>query len=480
MRLMATTSSMLVALLVSACDQPAPSVRSQQSFATSGPSPTVDVGRGRAAPASLAPMLAKVTPAVVNISVTGTQAAMQNSLLADPFFRQFFDVPENQQPALEKLRAAGSGVIYDAANGLVLTNNHLIEHADEVLVTLKDRRQLKATVVAGDAKTDVAVLRIQPDRLTSLPLGDSKTLHVGDYVVAIGNAFGVGQTATFGIISALGRSGLGIESYEDFIQTDASINPGNSGGALVDTDGRLIGINAAILSSGGGNVGIGFAIPIDMVKNIADQLVASGRVLRGELGVAIQDLTPSLAQAMGVSPQNGVVVAQVLPSSAAAAAGVQQGDIITKLNGQPLADGNELRNTLGAMKPGARVQLELLRNAHPLSLQATLQSAAQAQTGAAQPSQSSRSGQTTLGLTVAPVPADQNSGGTTLGAYVAAVAPGSAADNAGIREGDIITSAARQAVTSPTDLARIIRQQQKRPMLLTIRRRADTYFVAVS
>jgi S1-C subfamily serine protease len=254
----------------------------------------------------------------------------------------------------------------------VITNNHVVDRADKILITLKDHRQLDAKLVATDPQTDVAVLKVEGDHLTSLPLGDSKRLQVGDYVVAIGNPFGVGQAATFGIVSAVGRTGLGIESYEDFIQTDASINPGNSGGALVDLSGRLVGMNAAIISRGGGNVGVGFAIPIDLVKTIADQLITKGKVSRGALGVTIQDLTPALAQAMGVNLAGGALVSQVSPQSAAAKAGIEQGDVITALDGETVASSSQLRNAVGQKQPGTAVRLSLLHQGKERTVTATL------------------------------------------------------------------------------------------------------------
>jgi Do/DeqQ family serine protease len=343
------------------------------------PAPAVrvaaDTPSSAAAPPTLAPMLARVSPAVVNISVQGTVQAAQNPLFQDPFFRRFFDLPEKQAPQntpTERFQAVGSGVIFDAEHGYVITNNHVVDRADKILITLKDRRQLDAKLVAADPQTDVAVLKVEGDHLTSLPLGDSKRLQVGDYVVAIGNPFGVGQAATFGIVSAVGRTGLGIESYEDFIQTDASINPGNSGGALVDLSGRLVGMNAAIISRGGGNVGVGFAIPIDLVKTIADQLITKGKVSRGALGVTIQDLTPALAQAMGVNLAGGALVSQVSPQSAAAKAGIEQGDVITALDGETVASSSQLRNAVGQKQPGTAVRLSLLHQGKERTVTATL------------------------------------------------------------------------------------------------------------
>ena len=253
---------------------------------------------------SLAPMLKAITAGVVNIAVKG-RVREQNPLLQDPFFRRFFNVPQNQQFQERETMAAGSGVIVDAREGYVLTNAHVVENAISIEVTSKDNRRYPAKLVGRDADTDVAVLKIEPGHLIAVPLGDSDKLQVGDFVVAIGNPFRLGQTVTSGIVSALGRSGLGIEGYEDFIQTDASINPGNSGGALIDLRGQLIGINTAILAPGGSNIGIGFAVPINMARRVMDQLVRYGEVKRGRIGVTIQDLTPDIAEAMKTAHTDG-------------------------------------------------------------------------------------------------------------------------------------------------------------------------------
>ncbi|WP_245986504.1 trypsin-like peptidase domain-containing protein [Azospirillum thermophilum] len=245
---------------------------------------------------TISPMLEAVTPAVVNISVLSRAPQAENPLLRDPFFRRFFNLPD-EMPQGRPQVSAGSGVIVDAANGYVITNNHVVENAQEIAVTLKDRRRLRAKLIGRDAATDIALLKIEAKGLTALPLGDSDRLKVGDFVVAIGNPFGLGQTVTSGIISALGRSGLKVEGYEDFIQTDASINPGNSGGALVNFNGELIGINTAIIGPAGGSVGIGFAVPVSIVRSVMEQLREYGEVRRGRLGVAIQDLTPTSPRA---------------------------------------------------------------------------------------------------------------------------------------------------------------------------------------
>lgn len=264
---------------------------------------------------SLADVLETITPAVVNIAVKSRDPAESNPLYNDPFFRRYFNLPEQRQRM-----SAGSGVIVDADKGYILTNHHVVANAGEIAVTLKDRRRFTAELVGSDQATDIALLRIDAKRLTALPFGDSARLRVGDTVVAIGNPFGLGQTVTSGIVSALGRSGINVEGYEDFIQTDASINPGNSGGALVTADGRLVGINTAIIAPAGGNVGIGFAVPVGMASAVMKQLIEHGEVRRGRIGVAVQDLTPDLAEALGISETHGAVVGSVDRDSPAARA----------------------------------------------------------------------------------------------------------------------------------------------------------------
>jgi len=314
---------------------------------------------------SLAPMLENVMPAVVNISASARSSLADSPLLNDPFFRRFFKIPEQQQ----KKQSRGSGVIIDARKGYVLTNFHVIEKADDVSITLLNGRELQAKLIGVDSETDVALLQVPTGDLQALRLGDSERLRVGDFVVAIGNPFGLGQTVTSGIVSALGRSGLGIEGYEDFIQTDASINPGNSGGALVDLRGRLIGINTAILAPGGGNVGIGFAIPINMVKKVIEHLVKFGEVRRGVLGVQIQDLTYDLKKALGLKPnQKGALIVKVQPGSAAEKVGLRSRDIITAVNSKSIKSSSELRNYIGLSYIGERVRLTLIRKGRTRSL----------------------------------------------------------------------------------------------------------------
>ena len=298
-------------------------------------------------------------PAVVNISTSTNIEVAQHPLMQDPFFRHFFNVP-NQSRKQQK-NSLGSGVIIDSDQGYVLTNNHVIDKADKIMVTLTDGRQLNADVVGKDPEADVAIIRIPANNLTELPIADSSQLKVGDFVVAIGNPFGLGQTVTSGIVSALGRSGLGIEGYEDFIQTDASINPGNSGGALVNLRGEFVGMNTAILAPSGGNVGIGFAIPANMVMTLKESLVKHGEVRRGLLGVTTQDLTPELVKAFDLVDIQGAAISRIENNSPAEKAGLALGDIVVSANGKAIKNSHELRNIIGLLQIGDKVDIEYYR-----------------------------------------------------------------------------------------------------------------------
>jgi serine protease Do/serine protease DegQ len=323
---------------------------------------------------SLAPMVKRVRPAVVNIATRGTvrERSPQNPLLEDPFFRRFFDIPE-MGPRERQFQSAGSGVIFDAKNGYIVTNAHVVDNATEITITLLDGRDLTATVVGSDVPSDVAVLKVPPENLTQIDLGDSARIEQGDFVVAIGNPFGLQHTVTSGIVSGLGRSGINPDGYEDFIQTDASINPGNSGGALVNLRGELVGINSAILSRSGGNIGIGFAIPVNMARSIMDQLITYGSVKRGLLGVNIVTLTPDMSKALSL-PENsqGVLVSQVTDESAAAKAGIRPGDVITAINGTAIKSNTELRNAIGLSRIGEKLDVALIRDRKPLHVGAVI------------------------------------------------------------------------------------------------------------
>jgi serine protease Do/serine protease DegQ len=324
---------------------------------------------------SLAPMVKRTSPAVVNIATRGTikeQPGQRNPLLDDPFFRRFFDAPPDSRPRERQFQSAGSGVIVDAKNGYIITNHHVVENASEITITLLDNRSFSAKVIGTDEGADVAVLQAKQPNLIAMALGDSSRLEVGDYVVAIGNPFGLQHTVTAGIVSALGRAGINPDGYEDFIQTDASINPGNSGGALVNLRGELVGINSAILSRSGGNIGIGFAIPVNMVKGVMDQLIKYGQVKRGVLGVNIYNVTPDIAKEFGLTESSGALVAGVAQGSAADRAGVKTGDIITSINSVTMKDAAELRNTIGMLRVGDKVEIGLLRDGKPRKVTALI------------------------------------------------------------------------------------------------------------
>ena len=323
---------------------------------------------------TLAPMIRRVAPGVVNVATRGsiTEATPANPLLADPSFNRFFDVPQARGAHSPQFQSAGSGVIVDARRGLILTNAHVIENASEITVTLSDGRDLKAEVVGIDEPTDIALLRVRPVKLTQITMGDSAKLEVGDFVVAIGNPFGLRNSVTSGIVSGLGRSNLDKEGFEDFIQTDAAINPGNSGGALVNLRGELVGLATAILARSGGNIGIGFAIPVDMVKSILDQLEQFGSVKRGLLGVDTYPVSPDIAQALGLSGAEGALVTQVLLGSAAEQAGIRSGDVIVSIDRTPVMAPADVRNAIGLLRAGETVDIGLLRDGRPRHVQALI------------------------------------------------------------------------------------------------------------
>jgi Do/DeqQ family serine protease len=388
---------------------------------------------------SLAPMVKRVSPAVVNIATRGTikeKPGQRNPLLDDPFFRRFFDVPPDMRPRERQFQSAGSGVIVDAKNGYIITNYHVVENASEITVTLLDNRSFSAKVVGSDEGADIAVVQAKQPNLVAMALGDSGKLEVGDYVVAIGNPFGLQHTVTAGIVSALGRTGINPEGYEDFIQTDASINPGNSGGALVNLRGELVGINSAILSGSGGNIGIGFAIPVNMAKGVMDQLIKYGQVKRGVLGVNIYDVTPDVAKEFGLSDASGALVAGVSQGSAAEHAGIKTGDIIVSINGSPTKNATQLRVTIGMLRVGDQVEIGLLRDGKPLRVTALVAEHAE--------SESANAMDINRGLEGADL-ADAPDGG---GVLLRAVQEGSPAAQAGLRTNDLIVAVGRTPVPS--------------------------------
>jgi len=404
---------------------------------------------------SLAPLLQRVTPAVVNISVLSGAGASASPLQQDPFFRRFFGLPERDRPQ----ESAGSGVIVDAAKGYVITNHHVIKDAREIMVTLKDRRQYEARLVGADAGTDIALLQITPENLAALSFGDSDALHVGDYVLAIGNPFGIGQTVTSGIVSALGRTGLNIEGYEDFIQTDASINPGNSGGALVSLRGELIGINTAIIGPSGGNVGIGFAVPSAMVQKVVAQLIRFGEVRRGRFGATAQDVTPDIARALGVSPNEGAVLVDLPQGAPAEKAGLRRGDVVVAVNGRTVRGSADLRNQLGLIPYGDIAELRYLRDGKTAVARVTIES----------PRAGLASGRESVPELAGARIGNVQRGGKSEAVVVVEVDRGSPAWNHGLRPGDLILGVNRRRVTSVGEFVSQLRASP-RPVALNILR----------
>lgn len=375
----------------------------------------------------------------------------------DPFFRRFFGFEGEAESA--PAQSLGSGVIVDAELGLVVTNQHVIANASQVLVTLSDGREFEANIIGTDPEADIAVVQIKADRLTDVAWADSSELRVGDFAIAIGNPFGLGQTVTSGIVSALGRSGLGIESFEDFIQTDASINPGNSGGALINLRGELIGINTAIVGPSGGNVGIGFAIPSNMARDLTEQLLEVGEVRRGALGIAAQPLTDALAEAFGVESGQGVVIGRVEPGSPAAKAGLQVGDVITAIDDRRVRDLRAVRNRIGLVRLGQEMKVDIIRDKEPQSILVIVE----ALPGMTNPLARS----TRL--------SNQRSRNGRRYVEVEAVRPGSVVENAGLQRGDIILSINRKAVGTIDDIEELVSTAGKKLVLLIQRNRTTFY-----
>jgi serine protease DegQ len=418
---------------------------------------------------SLAPILEKVTPAVVNIATQNFVAQRENPLLQDPFFRRFFQIPN--APRKRPSQSLGSGVIVDAGRGLIITNHHVIDKADKITVTLRDGRSFSATVVGSDPESDVAVIKIEGQGLIDLTIADSDELRVGDFVVAIGNPFGLGQTVTSGIVSALGRSGLGIEGYEDFIQTDASINPGNSGGALINLRGELIGINTAIIAPNGGNVGIGFAIPSNMAMSIKDQLVKFGKTNRGQLGISVQDLTPELAQAFNLPIKRGVIISQIEHDSPAEKAGLQASDIILSVNGKRAKNSASLKNSLGLLSVGDKASLQILRNGKQQHLTIKIGKKKLVRL------EGSKAHQQLNGASLSNLTASDSNTVVKKGVKVIDVTPYSNAWHNGLRKGDIITQANRVLVQNTAELIKAAKGHSS--LLLNVQRGNSAFFIII-
>lgn len=430
----------------------------------------------------------KALPAVVNIASTkivrSPDIGPASPFFSDPFFRQFFGNDFSQEfhiPREQREHSLGSGVII-SRDGYILTNNHVVEGANEIKISMGDQREFKAHIVGTDQKTDIAVVKVNQTNLPVITLGGSSKARVGDFALAIGNPFGLGRTVTMGIISATGRGGLGIEDYEDFIQTDAAINPGNSGGALINVHGELVGINTAIITGGGGgSEGVGFAIPVNMARNVMDQIIRHGKVIRGRLGVVIQAVTPEIAKAFGLVEPHGALVSDVTPGGPAAQAGIKSGDIVLEFNGQRISDSGELQVKVSLTPPGTVVRLTIFRGGQERPVEVKLGEMPSATEQAATEGQGSgpKLGVTLEDLT--PQVARQlGLPASTFGAVVTQVEPGSAAQEAGLRRGDVIQEINHKNVANAAEASRMVREAGKQPLLLRINRHGDHLFVAVA
>jgi Do/DeqQ family serine protease len=440
---------------------------------------------------SYADVVSRVSPAVVTIHAEmRARAPQQFPFQDDPFFNQFFGQGrrgQQQAPVERKAHALGSGVIV-SQDGYILTNHHVVDGAEQIKVDLSDNRTVDAKLVGSDAPSDLAVLKVDASSLPVLPLGNSDQVRVGDVVLAVGNPLGVGKTVTMGIISAKGRqTGLSNGSFEDFLQTDAPINQGNSGGALVNTSGELVGINSQILSQSGGSIGIGFAVPSNMAKSVMDQLIKTGKVRRGQLGIIVQKVSSDIANSLGLKDAHGVIVSQVQSGSAAERAGLKQGDVITTLNGTAVDDPNTFRNTVASAQPGSSVSLSVLRNGQPQQIQAALgEFKAEKEEGADEDAAApnGKTGNTgKLGIGVQPLTPEvarqlELPAGAT-GLVVGQVDPNGPAADAGIQEGDVIVQVNQQYVRSVADLHAALQKSGTRPALLLVSRKGGSVYVTV-
>lgn len=418
---------------------------------------------------SLAPILEQVTPAVVNIATKTMTQQRKTPLMNDPFFRRFFQTPNTRRK--RSSQSLGSGVIVDASRGLIITNHHVIGKADEITVTLRDGRSFNAKIVGSDPESDVAVIQIKAPNLVALNVADSDQLRVGDFVIAIGNPFGLGQTVTSGIVSALGRSGLGIEGYEDFIQTDASINPGNSGGALINLRGELIGINTAIIAPSGGNVGIGFAIPSNMAISLKNQLTKFGRINRGQLGINVQNLNAELALAFNLKHQNGVIISQVARGSQAEKAPLYTGDIIISINGRKVKNSSKLRNILGLLSVGDSVDLLILRNNKQQHVHIKIGQRKVASIDGA------RAHRQLGGAIFANLATNDSRQHLKEGVKVVDIQPNSPAWNNGLRKGDVIARANRTAIHNIIEFIKLTKGRKS--LLLNVHRDNGAFFLII-
>ena len=415
---------------------------------------------------SLAPVLERVTPSVVNV-YTQTRVRVRSPLMDDPFFRRFFNVPDMPRERISQ--SLGSGVIVDADQGYVLTNNHVIAGADDISVTLSDGRNFEAEVIGTDPDTDLAMIRIPAEELQALPFADSSRLRVGDFVVAVGNPFGLGQTVTSGIVSALGRTGFRGLEFQNFIQTDASINPGNSGGALINLRGELVGINSAIFTPSGGNVGIGFAIPSAMARHVMDQLARFGEVRRGTLGIYVQDLTADLAGAFGLEKGHGVLVAEVARDSAAEKAGLRAGDVVTSIAGYPVKSAQEFHNLEGQFPVGEPLELEYVREQSTKRTRVKVEEMKVLDGG--------RIDARLEGAVFEELPPKQRSD-SAGGVIISSLEPRSRLARQGLREGDVITGSNRMRIRDLAEFQEVIRSISG-TLYLQVRRKGNDYVARI-
>jgi serine protease Do len=455
---------------------PSPDVRLARN---DGPVPLANFSNGFAA------VLKPVLPAVVNIHTSKVVKQSQNQMpfFNDPFFQQFFGNQSGRQmqPQPEREQSLGSGVIV-TSDGTILTNNHVIDGASDIKVQLADKREFNAKLIGSDPRTDIAVLKIDATGLPTLAVGDSSKLQVGDVIFAVGEPFGLGGSATMGIVSATGRSGLGIENYEDFIQTDAAINPGNSGGAMVDLHGNLIGINTAIETGGGqGSVGIGFAIPINMAHSVMDQIVMHGKVVRGFLGLVPQDVTPQIAKQFGLSGPGGALIAEVSPDTPASRAGLKRGDVILKVNGEPVSSANDLRLRISQTAPGTNVNLAISHDGKPQDVAITLgeyRDDKEASAGSAENSEGTLQGIHVQELTP-DIAQELNLPAGTHGVIVSDVDPASSASSADIQRGDVIQEVNHKPVSSIEQYKQALAGADDQPVLLLVNRGGTTHYVVI-
>ncbi|PHR92625.1 MAG: serine endoprotease DegQ [Robiginitomaculum sp.] len=438
---------------------------------------------------TMAPLLEKTTPAVVNISVSSTVKAPENRFRNDEFFERFFgdrgrspNRKSEDEPEERTRRSVGSGVIINAGKGYILTNHHVIDNADKITITLKDGRTAEAELVGSDPGTDVALLKIDLPNLTDVKMMDSDTVKVGDYVIAIGNSFGIGQSVTSGIVSALGRSTFSRDKYQDYIQTDAAINQGNSGGALLNSKGELVGMNTAILSRSGGSNGIGFAVPTNMITNVMDQLIAYGEVRRGRIGVSIQNITPELMAAMNLKSRDGALVGQVTEDSPAEKAGLKAGDVIVKFNGKSILDSDDIRNAVGFVERGQRASITYLRNGKRHTTKINVEKAPDEETDATNNDEDDTFNPASFdafdGASFGNIPEDIEPRGGDAGVLITKVKRGSEAWDAGLRKDDIVRAINNKDVED-LDAFKDSVSKKKGPLFLTVQRGRAQVFIAV-